>query len=68
MKVFGARVWPAELNGCIPAGCTQVLLNLPSNIDLLSKQRRICAPREFRGSSEFLVAFERSDGLARVSP
>lgn len=31
-------VWPVELNCCIPADCTQVLLNLPTNIDLLSKQ------------------------------
>lgn len=38
IRVFGVCVWPTELNCCIPASCTQVLLNLPSNIDLLSKQ------------------------------
>jgi len=36
-------VWPAEISCCIPADCTQVLLNLPSNIALLSKQLQICA-------------------------
>lgn len=39
-------VWAAELNCCIPAGCTQVLLNLPFNIHRLSKQLWIRASRE----------------------
>lgn len=48
MWVWGVCVWPVELNCCIPADCTQVLLNLPTNIDLLSKQLWICAPHETR--------------------
>lgn len=48
IRVFSVCVcvWPAELNCCIPAGCTQVFLNLPSNFDLLSKQLWICETRK----------------------
>lgn len=44
-------VWPAEINCCIPAGYKQVLLNLLANINLLSKQLRICVSHVKRSDS-----------------